>query len=374
MDSNLNLTSGSAKSGTYSSLVKANHLTLAGFAWDLVKLHKAQRDYVSILENEAGSMLTALKSEGLEEADSKERYLKDEQVKFYNVVTNLGKPKGIDYSKSIIAGLENLTGVHIYTDQEAVDPYCTLESKYKAALDEIKALKVSYDAALKELNEQESETPGDESSEIAELKNLLNLAREESAKAAKKLVDLQSIMKSTSTAAVKATAPFGAFITSPTISNIFGAPLPTASPVTAIAHGNHKGVKLGPNIPTLNGHDTNQKVIDWLFIIEQTFVLQKVPDNLKISSILSFVKGSFFEIARKHIESNDLNWVKFRETLLIKTDSKEINFNLKTKLFSLKQDGTFEKFLAEFEYLTNKISDLTEDQKLDLFLRCKNKN
>ena len=163
MDSNLNLTSGSAKSGTYSSLVKANHLTLAGLAWDLVKLHKAQRDYVSILENEAGSMLTALKSEGLEEADSKERYLKDEKVKFYNVVTNLGKPKGIDYSKSIIAGLENLTGVHIYTDQEAVDPYCTLESKYKAALDEIKALKVSYDAALKELNEQESETPGDES-------------------------------------------------------------------------------------------------------------------------------------------------------------------------------------------------------------------
>ena len=38
-------------------------------------------------------------------------------------------------------------------------------------------------------------------------------------------------------------------------------------------------------------------------------------------------------------------------------------------MFSLKQDGTFEKFLAEFEYLNNKISDLTEDQKLDLFLR-----
>ena len=47
----------------------------------------------------------------------------------------------------------------------------------------------------------------------------------------------------------------------------------------------------------------------------------------------------------------------------------EINFDLKTRLFALKQSGTFEKFLCELQLLINMITGLTGEQKLDFFMR-----
>ena len=66
--------------------------------------------------------------------------------------------------------------------------------------------------------------------------------------------------------------------------------------------------------------------------------------------------------------SNNQDWNSFKAEVLPKTDSEEINFNLKKKLFALKQDTSFDKFLTDFEYLTYKITDLSDKQKFDIFL------
>ena len=94
----------------------------------------------------------------------------------------------------------------------------------------------------------------------------------------------------------------------------------------------------------MQGGDTNIKVIDWLFRVENEFRLRRIPENLKISYILAFVKRYFFELARRYIDSNNQDWNSFKAEVLLKTDSEEINFNLKKKLFALKQDTSFDKF------------------------------
>ena len=360
----------------YRQLLGGNKFRLAGVALDLMKYRRATITHLENLKKIILTMKTALKDFDISQIEDS---LKATNVEWERIVRALGSSKEMDYwSSTDIGGLEKLQ-----------EPWAEAESANPGG-DEAVALRKAVDDLTKAKEEHQEELDGVKLAAEADMKRLeADYKRIEADLLAEKLKLLTSETErkrlvATVTDVPKETTPVEGHLdtsimrlrdatpattttTTATTTTTLGLPGISLNSISSFKEP--KIFSLSPSSPTLNAGDVDMKVIDWLFRIETEFTLRRIPDEMKILSVLAYVKGYYFELARKYIDSNNNNWKNFKIELLRKTDPREIDYKLKTRLYALKQDGSFDKFITEFEFLTNKITDLTESAKFDLFMR-----
>ena len=135
--------------------------------------------------------------------------------------------------------------------------------------------------------------------------------------------------------------------------------------VTSVYKG---GYKIDPNTPIFKSKQ-DENVDSWLFKIENQFTLQKIPRSDWLVAVCNYVEGTAFEICVRSNEAKD-TWDKFRDTLITIFRPMFKPLNVRSKILKLRDIGGYDKYLHEFRYLSNQISDkdMGDKDKLSAFV------
>ena len=102
--------------------------------------------------------------------------------------------------------------------------------------------------------------------------------------------------------------------------------------------------------------------------MENNFDLDKVEDDVKVKACMPFLRGSAFEKCKKAI-AKVTPWVDFKKELLKSFLHVNHYQNIRTKLMELKQTGSYERFVEEFNSLSAQVSDMNEEILFTIFLK-----
>lgn len=115
-------------------------------------------------------------------------------------------------------------------------------------------------------------------------------------------------------------------------------------------------------------YGSGPKLFNWIFIIENSFMLRNIREDRKMIETASFVRGTALQIHRSMTSSKECSWNEYKE-VLIKTFL-PINYEYKvlTKIQNLKHYRMpFEVYVSKFLYLINQIPKMSEQSKIMWF-------
>lgn len=117
-------------------------------------------------------------------------------------------------------------------------------------------------------------------------------------------------------------------------------------------------------LPSFNGEDP----AGWISRAEIYFRVQDTTPELKVNLAQLCMEGPTIHFFNSLIgEDEDLTWVKLKEALLERYGGHG-DGDVYEQLTELRQEGTVEEYITEFEYLTAQIPKLPDKQFLGYFL------
>ena len=127
--------------------------------------------------------------------------------------------------------------------------------------------------------------------------------------------------------------------------------------------------KLDAKTPVFrSNHDENVEM--WIWRMEQSMKLANVPEDLWVVACSNYVEGIALEmVVRATID--DKPWSKLKEDLVKTFRGPHRDYDLRSKMLTLRDTGSFDKYLREFRLLSNQIADkdMTEKDRLTCFLQ-----
>ncbi|KAF9895669.1 hypothetical protein BX616_009101, partial [Lobosporangium transversale] len=122
---------------------------------------------------------------------------------------------------------------------------------------------------------------------------------------------------------------------------------------------------------TFSGHEVAFDLDAWLKFIELQFRSQTWPDNKKVPSFVTILKGGALSWALQYIDDKgeDIGWDAFKEDFVKRWTQTHLSQNLRAQLDGLKmeKDEALISFMSRYVALANKIHDKsTMDKKLEL--------
>ena len=73
--------------------------------------------------------------------------------------------------------------------------------------------------------------------------------------------------------------------------------------------------KLDASTPVF-GKDSQWKIADWLFMVETSLKVKRIPDDMKLMVVAPFLRGTAFQMLKRFILENRTSWNEFRNELL----------------------------------------------------------
>ena len=123
--------------------------------------------------------------------------------------------------------------------------------------------------------------------------------------------------------------------------------------------------RLDGNIPIFSGSNPKDDLTSWLFLVNNSFELSNTPDDKKISSISTFLRGLALQtLISFRTERPDGSWGEFVALMKKNFISPNRDRNLRIQLRNLRQKDSFDAFLNEFLFLLNQISRMNEEDKI----------
>ena len=113
-------------------------------------------------------------------------------------------------------------------------------------------------------------------------------------------------------------------------------------------------------------HGRKEEVItNWLIVINNKLVTSKIPDESKISCVLPFLKDTALDVAVNYVANHGYDsWSNFERLLLRTFEPIDLQRRLRLQLKNLTQTGKIEEFNKQFMLLSNRITTLSEADKL----------
>ena len=122
-----------------------------------------------------------------------------------------------------------------------------------------------------------------------------------------------------------------------------------------------KSYKLDPNTKTFSGNP-GEKLAPWLFIIKDAFTAINVQsDQIKLSLVTNYVKGSAFTALMRYRKNADPTWTGFEDLLRAQFEDSNLDYKVRTQFFHLKMTDSFPKYLARFQELLNQMTIYSEN-------------
>ena len=130
-----------------------------------------------------------------------------------------------------------------------------------------------------------------------------------------------------------------------------------------------RSYKLDARTPVFKS-SPEEDIETWLFKMETALKFASVPENLWLIAVTNYVEGTAFEIVMAARMENR-SWSYVKEQLVKTFRSVLKDFNLRSKILSLKDEGNYEKYLHEFRSLSNQINNtaMSEKDKLACFMQ-----
>lgn len=127
-----------------------------------------------------------------------------------------------------------------------------------------------------------------------------------------------------------------------------------------------KAYRLDSNTPVFDPENKKMTIDEWLFGIKSSFRAAGVPDNLRLSVLVPYLKNSAYRKLHKlnKEKGDNASWEEFEQ--ILKNDYRVVDHQekLKIKLRELKQVETVEKYVSKFTSLINQIDDLSEKDQI----------
>ena len=124
------------------------------------------------------------------------------------------------------------------------------------------------------------------------------------------------------------------------------------------------------NIPNFNGK-SHESIENWLFRVEEAFVVKNVAADHQVSSIVSYLGEGPFQwycTWRQHLGTNISTWTVFKEAICMAFREPNYEDNLRDRLSSLKQTGDIRTYVTLFRSLLGQVSwDMAERDKIGYF-------
>ena len=139
-----------------------------------------------------------------------------------------------------------------------------------------------------------------------------------------------------------------------------------STPVRVKGSGHYK---LDSKTPVFKSK-SDEDIETWLFKIETALKFASVPEDMWLIAVTNYVEGTAFEMVMTAIKDKS-SWFLLRD-LLVKTFRATFkDFNVRSKLLSLRDTGNFEKYLHDFRTLSNQIqkSAMPEADRLTCFMQ-----
>ena len=129
--------------------------------------------------------------------------------------------------------------------------------------------------------------------------------------------------------------------------------------------------KLDLSTPKFSGNH-KEDVEDWLFKVNQGFRISKIKDEDKLSAVINFVSDLPILLLRKQIECNG-SWLKYEAELRSTFVDVDRIHKIRSELVNLKhKEGmSIENYISKFLKLTNRLSSLSEEEKIFYFRELK---
>ena len=114
----------------------------------------------------------------------------------------------------------------------------------------------------------------------------------------------------------------------------------------------------------------DEDIETWLYKIETALMFANVPVSLWLFAVANYVEGTAFEmVMAARTEKKDWPYLKSQLISTFRATFKD--FNLRSKLLSLKDTGSYEKYLHDFRYLSNQIpkNAMPDNDRLTCFMQ-----
>ena len=129
-----------------------------------------------------------------------------------------------------------------------------------------------------------------------------------------------------------------------------------------------KQYKLGGSTPTFGASETDD-IHDWLFMVEESFISCGIPEEMQLHVIAPFLRGEALKSLKRFMrkEGTEATWDDFRDQLIKEYEPHDIQNRLKLQLMRLKQTESFDKYVAKFKSIVNRIDNITDEDTVLLF-------
>ena len=113
--------------------------------------------------------------------------------------------------------------------------------------------------------------------------------------------------------------------------------------------------------PVFHGHK-EELVRNWLFVVENKMGTLKIPEKLKISCVIPFLKPPALTATINWVAKYGYeDWDGFKRELLRMFEPIDLQRRLRLQLFDLRQQGGIEAFNAKFLELVNRLDSMSEE-------------
>ena len=126
--------------------------------------------------------------------------------------------------------------------------------------------------------------------------------------------------------------------------------------------------KLDASTPVF-GKDSQWKIADWLFMVETSLKVKRIPDDMKLMVVAPFLRGTAFQMLKRFMLEKRTSWNEFRNELLTAFQPPDHARIMRTRLLNLRQGESFQKYSRDFQYLVTQIVGMSEEDKLACFMQ-----
>ena len=130
-----------------------------------------------------------------------------------------------------------------------------------------------------------------------------------------------------------------------------------------------RGTKLDNKTPSFRSKQ-DEDVEVWLYKMESALECAGWEKSAWLKQTTSYVEGTAYEILRATRAAN-LSWDDFKVKVTKTFKAAYKDFRLRGKFLAVKDSGNFEKYLHDFQYLSNQISptQIADQDRMDVFVR-----
>ena len=120
------------------------------------------------------------------------------------------------------------------------------------------------------------------------------------------------------------------------------------------------------------GKDRSITIDQWMTVVENNFDIDKIGEDNKVKVCLPYLRGSAFEMCKKAITAKT-GWDTFKKKLLRHFLPVYHLEKIRQKLLELKQTGSYDDFVEEFQNLSSQVPDMPEEILFSIFVKGINK-